>query len=206
MKLGWYPRVSRKLGIHIPGHCRPATSASTSAAAHPRFGAARRRRPDDRFWHPFTLGEPGLDRPADAYRPEGPEAQGLYRPADEHDACGVAFVVDVQGRRSHATVEQGLSALCRMEHRGAQGAEPNTGDGAGILVQVPDAFLRATVKFPLPEAGRYATGLVFLPADEGDATWAGQIIEKYVTAEGARLLGWRDVPTEAGDLGATARA
>jgi glutamate synthase (NADPH/NADH) large chain len=155
---------------------------------------------------PSALGGLGLDRPADAYRPEGPEAQGLYRPADEHDACGVAFVVDVQGRRSHATVEQGLSALCRMEHRGAQGAEPNTGDGAGILVQVPDAFLRATVNFPLPEAGRYATGLVFLPADEGDATWAGQIIEKYVTAEGARLLGWRDVPTEAGDLGATARA
>jgi glutamate synthase (NADPH/NADH) large chain len=93
-----------------------------------------------------------------------------------------------------------------MEHRGAQGAEPNTGDGAGILVQVPDAFLRDVVDFRLPEPDHYATGLAFLPVDDGDAAWATQIIEKYAAAEGARVLGWRNVPTNPRGLGGSARA
>jgi glutamate synthase (NADPH/NADH) large chain len=118
----------------------------------------------------------------------------------------VAFVVDVKGRRSHDTVRFGLRALSRMEHRGAQGAEPNTGDGAGILVQVPDRLLRDVVNFRLPEPGHYATGLVFLPADDGDAAWATQIIERHAMAEGARVLGWRDVPTDPHGLGGSARS
>src|SRR5215204_6248020 len=94
-----------------------------------------------------------------------PPSQGLYDPANEHDACGVGFVADVAGRRSHEIVRMGLDALCRMDHRGARGAEPNTGDGAGLMIQIPDGFYRAVVGFDLPAAGRYAAGLVFLPAD-----------------------------------------
>ena len=115
------------------------------------------------FGTPFTHRSPA--------RPTGHTLapQGLYHPEHEHDSCGVAFVVDVKGRRSHDTIRRGLQALSRMEHRGAQGAEPNTGDGAGILVQIPDGFLRSAVNFWLPEPGHYATGLVFLPSDDGDA-------------------------------------
>src|SRR5687767_5257429 len=98
-----------------------------------------------------------------------PVAQGLYDPAYEHDACGVAFVADLHGRRSHDVVRKGLQALRRMDHRGARGAEPNTGDGAGILLQIPDAFYRAVAGVPLPPAGGYATGLAFLPTDDAGA-------------------------------------
>src|SRR5690349_17593868 len=112
-----------------------------------------------------------------------PPAQGLYDPAHERDACGVAFVADVAGRRSHDVVQKGLSALVRLDHRGARGAEPNTGDGAGIMIQVPDAFVRAAVDFDLPPVGSYATGLAFLPTDEADAALAERIIEKYAVVE-----------------------
>src|SRR3712207_9492422 len=89
--------------------------------------------------------------------PRKPTAQGLYDPAYEHDSCGVAFVADVAGRRSHDVVERGLHALCRMDHRGARGAEPNTGDGAGIMIPVPDEFCRAGAGVELPPAGGDAT-------------------------------------------------
>ncbi|GII20447.1 glutamate synthase large subunit [Planosporangium mesophilum] len=133
-----------------------------------------------------------------------PQAQGLYDPAYEHDACGVAFVADVAGRRSHEVVELGLNALCRMDHRGARGAEQNTGDGAGIMIQVPDAFCRAVAGVELPPAGGYATGLAFLPTDQADAERAMAVFAKYALVEGARVLGWRDVPVDASDLGASA--
>ncbi|WP_432898926.1 glutamate synthase large subunit [Micromonospora matsumotoense] len=135
-----------------------------------------------------------------------PSAAGLYDPAHEHDACGVAFVADLYGRRSHAVVANGLGALCRLDHRGARGAEQNTGDGAGIMIQVPDAFLRAVVDFPLPPAGQYATGLVFLPDDDGGEARARQVVEKYALVEGAEVLGWREVPTDPSGLGETALA
>ncbi|HEV7755042.1 MAG TPA: glutamate synthase large subunit [Mycobacteriales bacterium] len=134
-----------------------------------------------------------------------PAAQGLYDPANEHDACGVAFVVDAQGRRSHRIVNHGLTALHNMEHRGAAGAERNSGDGAGILIQVPDAFLRAVVDFPLPAAGSYAVGTAFLPADDAEAVSATAVIEKIAAEEDAIVLGWRDVPIDPSDLGPTAR-
>ncbi len=135
-----------------------------------------------------------------------PAAAGLYDPRFEHDACGVSFVVDIKGRRSHDIVSRGLGALCNMEHRGATGAEADTGDGAGILIQVPDRFLRAAVSFPLPDAGAYAVGLAFLPTDEHDAAKAKSAIESIVSDEGLRVLGWRDVPTDPSTLGASARA
>jgi glutamate synthase (NADPH) large chain len=133
-------------------------------------------------------------------------SEGLYDPAYEHDACGVAFVADLSGHRSHDVVAKGLSALCRLDHRGARGAEPNTGDGAGIMLQVPDEFLRAVVDFPLPPAGQYAAGLVFLPHDDEGVARAVRVLEKYALVEGADLLGWRDVPVDPSDLGESAEA
>ncbi|AVT32646.1 glutamate synthase large subunit [Plantactinospora sp. BC1] len=139
-------------------------------------------------------------------RARAPEPQGLYDPATERDACGVAFVADLHGRRSHDVVAKGLAALCRLDHRGARGAEQNTGDGAGIMLQVPDEFLRSVVDFPLPPAGQYATGLVFLPTDPADEARARMVLEKYALVEGAEILGWRDVPVRADDLGESALA
>ncbi|MCG5433033.1 glutamate synthase large subunit [Mycobacterium sp. MYCO198283] len=134
-----------------------------------------------------------------------PSKNGLYNPAYEHDACGVAMVVDMHGRRSRDIVEKAITALLNLEHRGAQGAEPNTGDGAGILIQVPDEFLRAVVDFDLPPLGSYATGIAFLPQSSKDAAMACSQVEKIVEAEGLQTLGWREVPTDESSLGALAR-
>src|SRR5437879_385158 len=138
--------------------------------------------------------------------PTHPERQGLYDPAFEHDACGVSFVVDIKGRRSHAIVQRGITALCNLEHRGASGAEANTGDGAGILVQVPDRFLREVVEFDLPLAGAYATGIAFLPQDPVAAGAAAAGIEKLADSEGLKVIGWRNVPTDDSLLGSAAVA
>ncbi|MEU8230808.1 glutamate synthase large subunit [Actinoplanes sp. NPDC048967] len=134
------------------------------------------------------------------------QSRGLYDPAQEHDACGVAFVADLYGRRSHDVVAKGLSALIRLDHRGARGAEYNTGDGAGIMIQVPDAYLRSVVDFELPPAGSYATGLVFLPNDPDEAARSVAVFEKYALVEGGDILGWRDVPVDPSGLGETAEA
>ena len=132
---------------------------------------------------------------------------GLYRPEWEHDSCGVAFVVDLQGRTDHKVIEQGLSALVRMEHRGAAAPDPDSGDGAGILIQIPDAMLREEVDFRLPAAGHYAAGLVFTPlGDDAASERARSIVEKYAVAEGCRVLGWREVPVDPSVLGGGARA
>jgi len=135
-----------------------------------------------------------------------PPAQGLYDPSAEHDACGVAFVVDARGRRSRAIIDQGLTALHNLDHRGAAGAEPSSGDGAGILTQIPDALLRQEVGFFLPGAGSYAVGMAFLPADEADTEKAVDIIERIAEEEGLAVLGWRPLPVdaEAAGVGPTA--
>ncbi|MDY6869720.1 MAG: glutamate synthase large subunit [Actinomycetota bacterium] len=135
----------------------------------------------------------------------GPVPSGLYNPAYEHDSCGVAMVADMRGRRSRDIVDKAITALLNLEHRGAQGAEPNTGDGAGILLQVPDGFFRAVVDFDLPEPGSYATGIAFLPQSSRDAATACEQVEKIAEAEGLTVLGWRDVPTDDSSLGALAR-
>jgi glutamate synthase (NADPH/NADH) large chain len=134
-----------------------------------------------------------------------PRAFGLYDPANEHDACGVSFVVDIKGRASHEIVAMGIGALCNLEHRGAQGAEANTGDGAGITIQVPDRFLRSVVDFDLPPAGQYAVGMAFLPTAEADTDQVVALVEKIVGSEGLRVLGWRDVPVDDSMIGASAR-
>ena len=139
--------------------------------------------------------------------PPGPS--GLYDPRHEHDSCGVSFVANIKGVRSHELVHTGLVALTNLEHRGATGAEPDTGDGAGILVQVPDRFLREVLAeqgVTLPDAGAYAVGLAFLPADIVAAEKAQAAIEAIVAEEGLTLVGWRDVPIDPSTLGTTARA
>ena len=113
-----------------------------------------------------------------------PRSVGLYNPAYEHDSCGVAMVVDMHGRRSRDIVDKAITALLNLEHRGAAGAEPHSGDGAGILLQVPDTFLRAVVDFELPAEGSYATGIAFLPQSSRDALTACEGVEKIVEAEG----------------------
>jgi glutamate synthase (NADPH) large chain len=144
-----------------------------------------------------------------AYPQTTPERQGLYDPANEKDSCGVAFIADLHGRRSHDVVAKGLSAVIRLDHRGARGAEPETGDGAGMLLQIPDTFYRAILAeegaaFELPPAGQYATGLVFLPTNGADEARALTVLEKYALVEGAEIVGWRDVPVRPQGLGATA--
>ncbi len=131
---------------------------------------------------------------------------GLYDPRNEHDSCGVSFVANLKGVRSNELVLTGLKALTNMEHRGATGAEPDTGDGAGILLQVPDAFLRAVVDFELPAAGAYAVGTAFLPADPGACEKAMAAIEATVDEVGLDVLGWRELPVAPDCLGQTARA
>ena len=134
-----------------------------------------------------------------------PEPQGLYDPAFEHDACGVGFVVDMKGRRSHDIVQKGLQALLNLNHRGASGAEVNTGDGAGILIQVPDAFCRAVAGVELPAEGAYLTGIGFLPSADADAQRARQAFEKVADSEGFVVLAWRDVPHDDRMLGEMSR-
>ncbi|HEX6337987.1 MAG TPA: glutamate synthase large subunit [Jiangellaceae bacterium] len=136
----------------------------------------------------------------------GPGPQGLYDPGFEHDACGVAFVATLTGEPSHDIVDKGLTALRNLQHRGASGAEPESGDGAGLLVQIPDAFFRETVDFDLPAPGRYAAGLAFFPDEDAAETAAKQRIAELATDEGLRVLGWRAVPTTPELVGATARA
>ncbi|TDZ94610.1 Glutamate synthase [NADPH] large chain [Mycobacteroides salmoniphilum] len=132
-------------------------------------------------------------------------ATGLYNPAYEHDACGVAMVVDMHGRRSRDIVDKAITALLNLEHRGAAGAEPNSGDGAGIMLQIPDKFFRAVVEFELPAEGSYASGIAFLPQGSKDAAAACEAVDKIVEAEGLTVLGWREVPHDDSSLGALAR-
>jgi glutamate synthase (ferredoxin) len=138
-----------------------------------------------------------------------PPRQGLYDPANERDACGFGFVVDVKGRASHDIVENALTVLVNLEHRGAVGAEKNTGDGAGILFQTPHAFLAreaAKAGVTLPAPGGYAAGMVFLPPHPQGREACERIFEETVRAEGQAVLGWRDVPTDPSTLGPTAQA
>src|SRR5450432_2023528 len=126
-----------------------------------------------------------------------PGATGLYDPANEHDGCGIALVAKLWGEASHAVVEKALEALENMEHRGAEGADPNTGDGAGILLQIPDAFMRSAVAgIDLPPAGRYGVGVCYLPRDPERRQEFEQLIEEAVAAEGQRAIWWRDVPVD----------
>jgi glutamate synthase (NADPH) large chain len=128
-----------------------------------------------------------------------PERQGLYDPAYEHDSCGLGFIAHIKGRKSHAIIRQGLQILKNLTHRGATGADPLQGDGAGILLQLPDAFLRRVCGrqgLTLPALGQYGVGMVFLPREPASRMACEQEIERAIAGEGQVLLGWRDVPTD----------
>ncbi len=138
-----------------------------------------------------------------------PEKQGLYDPQFEHDACGVGFVCQMKGKRSHEIVQQAITILVNLDHRGACGCEANTGDGAGILLQLPHKFLKkvaAVEGITLPEPGQYAVGMVFSSPDASVREKSAQILAQVVSEEGLHLLGWRDIPTDNSSLGATAQA
>ena len=133
-----------------------------------------------------------------------PEKQGLYDRENEHDACGVGFVAHIKGEQSHAIVRQGLQILENLTHRGAVGADPLAGDGAGILIQIPDVFLReecATLGFELPVPGAYAVGMMFLPQPAKTRVAIEALIERIIREEGQEFLGWRDVPVDNSGLG-----
>jgi glutamate synthase (NADPH) large chain len=145
------------------------------------------------FWRGCSVNQPGL-----------PRAQGLYDPSHEHDACGVGFLANIKGKKSHAIVEQGLQILKNLTHRGAVGADPLAGDGAGILLQIPDKFLReelAKQAIALPPVGQYGVGMVFLPQEPASRFACEYEIERAIKDEGQVLLGWRDVPRDNSGLG-----
>ena len=131
-------------------------------------------------------------------------ANGLYSPAHEHDSCGVGMVANIKGFKSHTIIEQGLEVLNNLEHRGAECCDPETGDGSGIMFQIPDAFFRKiapSLGFELPAAGQYGVGMVFLPPQEKACADCQTIIQETVEAEGQEFLGWRDVPVNPDSIG-----
>jgi glutamate synthase (NADPH/NADH) large chain len=135
-----------------------------------------------------------------------PPKHGLYDPVNEHDACGVGFVADIEGRKSHRIIEQGLEVLENLTHRGAVGADPLAGDGAGLLMQMPDAFLREESGIELPPEGEYGVGMVFLPQADAARKLCEEKIAYFIAAEGQKFLGWRDVPVDNSGLGETVKA
>jgi glutamate synthase (ferredoxin) len=142
-------------------------------------------------------------------QPGLPQKQGLYDPQFEHDACGVGFLVNIKGKKSHKIIKDALTILLNLDHRGACGCEANTGDGAGILIQMPDKFLRKVteeLKFKLPKPGEYGVGMVFLPQDKTERKTCEKIFEQIVAEEGQCVLGWRTIPTDNSSLGNGAKA
>src|SRR5690349_10447213 len=150
---------------------------------------------------PRHVASPQAKTPAASGLAGLPAKQGMYNPAFEKDACGLAMVATLRGEAGHDIIDLALTALRNLEHRGAIGSDAGTGDGAGILTQMPDAFLRAVVGFDLPPVGEYAAGMAFLPrdADERAAQKAG--IERIAASENLTVLGWREVPTADDNLG-----
>src|SRR5678816_589817 len=133
-----------------------------------------------------------------------PQAQGLYDPALDKDSCGVGFIADIKGRKSHKIVDDALAILCNLEHRGAVGADPRAGDGAGILVQIPHKFFAKKADrlgFSLPKPGEYAVGALFMPRDPDWRQVIRDIYSQMIKREGMALLGWREVPTDNSTLG-----
>jgi len=138
-----------------------------------------------------------------------PAKQGLYDPQFEHDACGLGFVVNMKGGKSHQLVADALKILVNLDHRGACGCEPNTGDGAGILIQIPHEFFAAEAArlgFKLPAPGQYGVGQLFLPKDAAERQAVKTALADAITGEGQTVLGWREVPTDNSTLGNTAVA
>src|SRR5512145_301059 len=136
---------------------------------------------------------------------ERPQQQGLYRQEFEHENCGIGFVAHIKGKKTHSIIRQGLEVLENMTHRGAEGADSKTGDGAGVLIQVPRDFYLIQ-GYPVPPAGQFGTGLVFLPQDESDAEACKKIFTGIIEEEGVSLIGFRDVPRDNSVIGEISRA
>ena len=134
-----------------------------------------------------------------------PDAQGLYNPENEHDNCGIGFVAHIKGKPSHDIVLRGLDVLLNMDHRGATGADKTSGDGAGLLMQIPHEFITDVLKLDVGEKGTYGTGIIFLPKDEKEAATCIEIVNKYVREEGLTLVGYRDVPVDSSVPGEIAK-
>ena len=150
-----------------------------------------------------------VNREASVTKLHNPQEQGLYSPGNEHDACGVGFIANIKGKKSHDIVSKGLQILANLTHRGATGYDPKLGDGAGILLQLPDAFLRkeaARLQIDLPPAGDYACGIVFLPQSANGRLACESVIARIVHEEAQTLLGWRDVPRDNRNIAEAARA
>ena len=138
-----------------------------------------------------------------------PPAQGLYDPRFEHDACGIGFVASIKGQKSHDIIAKGIQVLINLTHRGACGCDPETGDGAGVLIQIPHKFFArecAKLGFTLPPAGEYGVGMMFLPVEPQPRLQCEGILERIVREEGLTVLGWRDTPIEGAAIGRVARA
>src|SRR6266498_1071139 len=141
--------------------------------------------------------------------PMPPKAQGLYHPSHEHDACGMGFIINLNGDKSHDIIRKGIEILINLTHRGACGCDPETGDGAGILIQIPHKFFArecATLGFELPEPGKYGVGMTFLPVETQPRLQAEGILERVIREEGLSVLGWRDTPVDGDAIGRVARA
>src|SRR5579871_4825879 len=137
-----------------------------------------------------------------------PPAQGLYDPRNEHDACGMGFVASVRGEKSHEIIRKGIEVLMNLTHRGACGCDPETRDGAGVLIQIPHKFFArecAALGFELPETGKYAVGMVFLPIEKNQRLQCEGILERIAAEEGLKVLGWRDTPVNGDAIGREAR-
>jgi glutamate synthase (NADPH) large chain len=160
-------------------------------------------------WFRVVTPKNALQRKVAHMYPGIPEKQGLYDPQFEHDSCGVGFIVDMHGRKSHTIVRKAIQVLVNLQHRGAKGCEVNTGDGAGITMQIPDGFLRTELQklgVSLPEVGKYGVGMVFLPRGAESRRQCEQILEDAVERTGQKVLGWRDVPTNNSEIGNSAKA
>jgi glutamate synthase (NADPH/NADH) large chain len=144
-------------------------------------------------------------KPAFSRFSAAPGASGLFDPAFDKDACGLAMVATLRGTAGHDIIDLALTALRNMEHRGAVGSDAGTGDGAGIMTQIPDAFLRSVVPFELPQVGHYVVGAAFLPIDEAERARVATRLEELAESEGLRIIGWRDVPVDSAVLGSLAR-
>ncbi len=135
-----------------------------------------------------------------------PPAQGLYDPANEHDNCGVGFIANIKGQKNHSIVKRGIEILCNLTHRGAVGADPLDGDGAGLMIQMPDAYYREVCNFPLPETGEYGAGIVFLPRDSGNREACIDVLNRELIRVGCSILGWREIQTDGSTIGRNARS
>src|SRR4051812_36433813 len=203
------PRRSTKSCRRRPARLPHARAFPTRNARRMRVADGHRGVPAERaeVYNPRSASRVSAPPPGSTlmtWNSQPPQADGLYDPSYEHDACGVAMIARLDNEPSHEVIDRALTALENLEHRGAEGADTRTGDGAGILTQLPDAFFRGVCDFELPPAGQYGVGMCFLPADEARRDKLEQLIELNARIEGQQVLGWRDVPVDEAHVGDTA--